>query len=328
MVFSAPGVLCSKLVFSAPSLSKRQLGGNRTGAHEVLKVATISVSCWHSCRVSESHRFGSATNLAFVHFPQMPRGVGSHAKGESRAFPRLETPAVFVIAPPEISDNAPLAISHETPQSCLHQSINWLLLQRVATWKHGTRYLFPCKSAIGSESSKACLMNYDPITKFTSVRFSARIPCWFEFSLAQRTARIIHVSNLRATHSLQSRFTNVHQHGEVPGSNLQLTDSLGPCLHGDPCLVANLFVRSSCVLVVTWFEAGDRPARLRISFPIVERTELLTRLSEFQIRGSGWTLKRVIGIQLATAKYNPLNGASYMDYQNSLEGTSMYLCEK
>ncbi|KAJ8866153.1 hypothetical protein PR048_033677 [Dryococelus australis] len=48
---------------------------------------------------------------------------------------------------------------------------HWLLLQRVAsvlTWQYGTRYLFPCKPTIGSESSRACLVVCDPIAKLTS----------------------------------------------------------------------------------------------------------------------------------------------------------------
>ncbi|KAJ8872225.1 hypothetical protein PR048_025827 [Dryococelus australis] len=37
------------------------------------------------------------------------------------------------------------------------------------TWQYGTRYLFPCKSDIVSESSRSCLINCDPIAKSTSV---------------------------------------------------------------------------------------------------------------------------------------------------------------
>ncbi|KAJ8894995.1 hypothetical protein PR048_000304, partial [Dryococelus australis] len=33
------------------------------------------------------------------------------------------------------------------------------------TWQYGVRYSFPCKSAIGSESSRACIINSDPIAK-------------------------------------------------------------------------------------------------------------------------------------------------------------------
>ncbi|KAJ8877453.1 hypothetical protein PR048_021908 [Dryococelus australis] len=36
-------------------------------------------------------------------------------------------------------------------------------------WQYGTRYLFPFKSAIGSESPRACLTNCNPIAKSTSV---------------------------------------------------------------------------------------------------------------------------------------------------------------
>ncbi|KAJ8869145.1 hypothetical protein PR048_030713 [Dryococelus australis] len=35
------------------------------------------------------------------------------------------------------------------------------------TWQHGIRFLFPCKSAVGSESSRACIINSDPIAKVT-----------------------------------------------------------------------------------------------------------------------------------------------------------------
>ncbi|KAJ8896129.1 hypothetical protein PR048_001472 [Dryococelus australis] len=54
-----------------------------------------------------------------------------------------------------------------------HKFVHWLLPQRVAsvlhTWQYGTRYLFPCKSAIGSEPYRAYLTNCDPIAKSTSV---------------------------------------------------------------------------------------------------------------------------------------------------------------
>ncbi|KAJ8879886.1 hypothetical protein PR048_020506 [Dryococelus australis] len=33
------------------------------------------------------------------------------------------------------------------------------------TWKRGIRFLFPCKSAIGSESSRTCIISSDPIAK-------------------------------------------------------------------------------------------------------------------------------------------------------------------
>ncbi|KAJ8866077.1 hypothetical protein PR048_033601 [Dryococelus australis] len=53
--------------------------------------------------------------------------------------------------------------------------VHWVLLQRVAsvihhTRQYGTRYLFPYKSAIGSESSRACLINCDPTAKVSLVK--------------------------------------------------------------------------------------------------------------------------------------------------------------
>ncbi|KAJ8871620.1 hypothetical protein PR048_027947 [Dryococelus australis] len=36
-------------------------------------------------------------------------------------------------------------------------------------WHYGIRFFFPCKSAIGAESSRACLINSNPIAKLTSV---------------------------------------------------------------------------------------------------------------------------------------------------------------
>ncbi|KAJ8867796.1 hypothetical protein PR048_031601 [Dryococelus australis] len=52
--------------------------------------------------------------------------------------------------------------------------VHWLLLPHqypvlFHTWQYGTRPLFPCKSAIGSESSRECLINCGPIAKATSV---------------------------------------------------------------------------------------------------------------------------------------------------------------
>ncbi|KAJ8891082.1 hypothetical protein PR048_010591 [Dryococelus australis] len=49
--------------------------------------------------------------------------------------------------------------------------VHWLLPHKEATptWQYGTRYLFPSKSAIGSESSRACLTNCDPTAKSTRI---------------------------------------------------------------------------------------------------------------------------------------------------------------
>ncbi|KAJ8876785.1 hypothetical protein PR048_021232 [Dryococelus australis] len=68
---------------------------------------------------------------------------------------------------------------------------HWLLLQRVATdtphLEYRSCYLFPGKCAFGTESSKACLTNCDPIAKLTlTLNFSK----WADSGSADRAIQI------------------------------------------------------------------------------------------------------------------------------------------
>ncbi|KAJ8873931.1 hypothetical protein PR048_024768 [Dryococelus australis] len=65
-----------------------------------------------------------------------------------------------------------LARSYNRTRRSVSVWVGWLTVLQTSLDHnpyYGTRYLLPCKSAIGSESSRACLINWDPFAKSTSV---------------------------------------------------------------------------------------------------------------------------------------------------------------